>query len=91
MADFALKPHATIPKGKPVLVVVLDGVGIGPKDEFDACHVAQTPLLDKLEARYWCTRVSKTDRVSPFDPDPCQESRVLQIDQSARQGRWPSF
>jgi 2,3-bisphosphoglycerate-independent phosphoglycerate mutase len=34
----------------PVLVVVLDGVGIGRRDEGDAVHLARTPVLDRLAA-----------------------------------------
>ena len=34
---------------KPVFVVVLDGVGIGRKDEGDAVHLARTPALDRLD------------------------------------------
>ncbi len=30
----------------PVVTVVLDGVGIGPKDESDGVHVSYTPVLD---------------------------------------------
>jgi len=32
----------------PVLLVIMDGVGIGKKDESDAVHLANTPVLDKL-------------------------------------------
>ncbi len=32
----------------PVLLVVMDGVGIGKKDESDAVHLANTPVLDDL-------------------------------------------
>lgn len=32
----------------PVLLVIMDGVGIGKKDESDAVHLAKTPVLDKL-------------------------------------------
>jgi len=34
----------------PVLVVVLDGVGLGRRDEGDAVHLARTPVLDRLAA-----------------------------------------
>jgi 2,3-bisphosphoglycerate-independent phosphoglycerate mutase len=52
MSDWKLKPHPTLaaPEG-PVLVVVLDGVGEGPHDEYDAVHTAQTPTLDELRTR----------------------------------------
>ncbi len=32
----------------PVVLVVLDGVGLGPADEGNAWHLARTPLLDAL-------------------------------------------
>lgn len=41
-----LKPHPDLPR-RPVLIVVMDGVGIGPQDEYDAVHMAKTPFLDK--------------------------------------------
>jgi len=34
----------------PVLTVVMDGVGIGPRDEGDAVFLARTPVLDRLAA-----------------------------------------
>ncbi len=34
----------------PVVVVVMDGVGIGRRDESDAVHLARTPNLDALAA-----------------------------------------
>lgn len=37
------------PEG-PVVLVILDGVGHGPRDDFDAVHVARTPNLDGLLA-----------------------------------------
>jgi 2,3-bisphosphoglycerate-independent phosphoglycerate mutase len=44
---FALKAHATMAR-RPLFLCVMDGVGIGPQDEFDAVHCADTPLLKKL-------------------------------------------
>lgn len=35
----------------PVVCVVMDGVGLGRKDEGDAVHLAHTPVLDRLSAR----------------------------------------
>ncbi len=32
----------------PVVTVIMDGVGIGPKDESDGVHMAYTPVLDEL-------------------------------------------
>lgn len=43
----ALKPHATLPK-RPLLLVVMDGVGMGPNDEFNALKIAKIPTLEKL-------------------------------------------
>src|SRR4051794_26279403 len=34
----------------PVLVVVMDGVGYGAKDDSDAVFLARTPNLDRLHA-----------------------------------------
>ena len=34
----------------PVICVVMDGVGLGNKDESDGVHLAYTPLLDELMA-----------------------------------------
>eukprot|EP00672_Neobodo_designis_P017356 CAMPEP_0174828664 /NCGR_PEP_ID=MMETSP1114-20130205/1470_1 /TAXON_ID=312471 /ORGANISM="Neobodo designis, Strain CCAP 1951/1" /LENGTH=554 /DNA_ID=CAMNT_0016062387 /DNA_START=81 /DNA_END=1742 /DNA_ORIENTATION=- len=47
MSDFELKPHPVLER-KPHLLVVLDGVGIGPQDEFDAVHCANAPTLKRL-------------------------------------------
>jgi len=33
------------PSAGPVLLVVMDGIGIGLKDEWDAVSVARTPTL----------------------------------------------
>jgi len=47
--DWKLK-HARhgAPRPGPVLVVVMDGVGLGPKDAGDAVGLARTPVLDWL-------------------------------------------
>lgn len=46
-----LVPHATTtaPPG-PVVFVILDGIGVGEKDEFNAVEAANTPTLDRLTA-----------------------------------------
>lgn len=44
-----LKKHHAFPR-RPVLICVMDGVGIGPGDEYDAVHMAKTPFLDKVFA-----------------------------------------
>jgi len=44
-----LKPHPSFaPVEGPVLLVVMDGVGLGRRDEGDAVHLARTPTLDWL-------------------------------------------
>jgi len=50
--DMKLEAHPTIPNHDgPVLVVILDGFGENEfKDEFNAVHVANTPVVDKLRA-----------------------------------------
>ncbi len=45
----ALHPHNHPSITGPVVVVVLDGVGIGQQDEGDAVHLARTPTLDSLD------------------------------------------
>ena len=35
---------------KPLVMIILDGFGIGTPDEHNAIHVANTPELDKLMA-----------------------------------------
>eukprot|EP01063_Lacrimia_lanifica_P008985 TRINITY_DN1603_c0_g1_i2.p1 TRINITY_DN1603_c0_g1~~TRINITY_DN1603_c0_g1_i2.p1 ORF type:complete len:556 (+),score=274.33 TRINITY_DN1603_c0_g1_i2:60-1727(+) len=52
MAAFKLGAHATIPKAtKPVVVCILDGWGDNKvKDDFNAIHVAKTPVFDRLYA-----------------------------------------
>src|SRR5689334_7405267 len=46
-----LEPHPRLQKPKgPVLVVVMDGVGVGPGDEFDAVAQAKMPNLKGLLA-----------------------------------------
>ena len=47
----SLRPHPRLspPKG-PVVLAILDGVGLGAGDEADAVRVAATPTLDRLWA-----------------------------------------
>jgi 2,3-bisphosphoglycerate-independent phosphoglycerate mutase len=42
-------PTRAAPAG-PVVLLILDGVGEGPRDEFDAVHLARKPNLDRLRA-----------------------------------------
>jgi 2,3-bisphosphoglycerate-independent phosphoglycerate mutase len=47
--SWKLEPHPTFPGVEgPVLVCVMDGVGIGRRDESDAVWLARTPNLDRL-------------------------------------------
>ena len=49
--DWTLKPLDGSPRRPgPLVIAVLDGVGIGPADEGDAVHLARTPVLDRLLA-----------------------------------------
>jgi 2,3-bisphosphoglycerate-independent phosphoglycerate mutase len=41
----------------PVIVVVMDGIGIGKPDETNAVHVARTPTLDAAMRQYQTTRL----------------------------------
>ena len=47
--DWTLTPlEGYEPRPGPLLLVILDGVGIGRGDEGDAVHLARTPVLDRL-------------------------------------------
>ncbi len=51
--DFTLKKvqeHG--PRPGPVVVVVMDGMGIGPEDESNAIRLARTPVLDRLRREF---------------------------------------
>lgn len=39
-------------KKKTILLCILDGVGVGPKNETNALYAAHTPTLDKLNAKH---------------------------------------
>jgi len=56
--EFKLKPHPTF-KGRPgpLLLVVMDGVGIGREDEGNAVWCARTPTLDAIHERYLHTKL----------------------------------
>ncbi|MDP6979367.1 MAG: 2,3-bisphosphoglycerate-independent phosphoglycerate mutase [Myxococcota bacterium] len=46
---FALKPHPNFPGVEgPVVICVMDGVGIGRRDDSDAVWLARTPNLDRI-------------------------------------------
>jgi 2,3-bisphosphoglycerate-independent phosphoglycerate mutase len=42
----------TAPAAGPLVVVVMDGIGVGPGDEGDAVALARTPVLDALRERF---------------------------------------
>jgi 2,3-bisphosphoglycerate-independent phosphoglycerate mutase len=56
--EFRLKPHRSFPGVKgPVVVCVMDGVGVGQRDDSDAVWLARTPCLDWLAAHTPSTRL----------------------------------
>jgi 2,3-bisphosphoglycerate-independent phosphoglycerate mutase len=68
----SLRPHPTLEKTRgPVVVVVMDGVGIGAGDEGDAVALARTPTLDLLSSRFPHTRLAAHGRAVglPSDDD----------------------
>jgi len=49
VTDLHINKHSSIPKAKgPVVLIIIDGVGIGARDAFDAFHLARTPVLESL-------------------------------------------
>ena len=50
MSDWTLKKNGFTPRPGPVLVVVMDGVGLGNHDEGNAVHLARTPVLSRIRA-----------------------------------------
>ncbi len=49
MKDLSLRPWRKFPgRTGPLLIVIMDGIGIGRKDGSDAVHLARTPTLDRL-------------------------------------------
>ncbi|KAK1667574.1 hypothetical protein QYE76_055733 [Lolium multiflorum] len=47
--SFTLPDHPTLPKGKPVAVIVLDGWGEASADQYNCIHRAETPVMDSLK------------------------------------------
>jgi len=55
---FQLKPHPDFPGVEgPVVVCVMDGVGIGRRDDSDAVWLARTPHLDRIFTQAPTTRL----------------------------------
>jgi 2,3-bisphosphoglycerate-independent phosphoglycerate mutase len=49
VSSFTLRRHPRFPgRPGPVVVAILDGVGVGARDEADAVFLARTPHLDRL-------------------------------------------
>ncbi|MFH0902946.1 MAG: 2,3-bisphosphoglycerate-independent phosphoglycerate mutase [Pseudomonadota bacterium] len=52
MNNFGLRHHSRFPgRPGPLVLAILDGVGIGSHDESDAVHLARKPVLDNLWKR----------------------------------------
>lgn len=52
--SWKLEDHPTLPKGKTIAVVVLDGWGENKPDEYNCIHVALTPTMDSLkQVQFW--------------------------------------
>ncbi len=70
--DWTLKPlpNRTAPAG-PLVLVIMDGIGVGPGDDGDAVAQARTPVLDDLRAHHpWRTlRAHGTAVGLPDDSD----------------------
>ena len=50
--EWSVRPHGTLrPRPGPLVLVVMDGVGMGLADEGNAVHLARTPTLDDLVSR----------------------------------------
>ena len=52
MSDWTLNKLDFTPRNGPVLVVVMDGVGVAPPADGNAVHLARTPVLDQLWAEH---------------------------------------
>lgn len=48
-----LAPHPKLPKGKKIMLIILDGWGEQIPDEFNAIHRAETPIMDYLKTVSW--------------------------------------
>jgi 2,3-bisphosphoglycerate-independent phosphoglycerate mutase len=68
----SLAKHARFPAVEgPVVVIVMDGVGLGPRDEGDAVHLAKIPTLESLHVagRSLALRAHGTAVGLPSDDD----------------------
>ncbi len=70
--SFTLRKHPRLPgRPGPVIVAILDGIGIGARDEADAVFLARTPHLDRLSGSslYTTLRAHGTAVGMPSDGD----------------------
>lgn len=71
-SPLTLQAHPSFPGLKgPVVVAVMDGIGVGAHDEADAVHLARTPTMDWLRANapYRTLRAHGTAVGLPSDDD----------------------
>ncbi|KAL5720752.1 phosphoglycerate mutase (2,3-diphosphoglycerate-independent) [Ranunculus cassubicifolius] len=47
--NWKLADHPSLPKGKPIALIVLDGWGEADPDKYNCIHVADTPTMDSLK------------------------------------------
>jgi len=52
--------HGNLVRGKPTILAILDGWGIGPKDKTNAIWLAKTPAFDALTKKYPYTQLGAT-------------------------------
>ena len=67
-----LKKHSVFPGRKgPLLLIIMDGIGLGPQDERNAVFMANTPTLDRLFAsKLFCSLQAHGTAVGlPSDKD----------------------
>ncbi|MBN94909.1 MAG: phosphoglycerate mutase (2,3-diphosphoglycerate-independent), partial [Deltaproteobacteria bacterium] len=71
MSEWRLRPHRHwAPCPGPVVTVVMDGVGIGRRDQGDAVWLARTPTLDRLEQGSWLPLIAHGTAMGlPSDSD----------------------
>ena len=51
MTSLILKKHPKFSqKKRPLVLIIMDGIGIGPKSDSNAVHLATTPFLDSLSS-----------------------------------------
>ncbi len=70
--ELKLKRHSRFSGRRgPLLLIIMDGIGLGPQDERNAVFMANTPTLDKLfNSRLFCTLQAHGTAVGlPSDKD----------------------